>query len=240
MAGGGEEKRVKTEDFLEEIKKACGENLLSFVVYGSAAAGDAVPGVSDVNVMLVLREAHIGALRAIGEASRGWLRKGNPPPLLFTRERLAASADAFPIELSDMKAARKVLFGPDPLEGLAVEPGHLRAALERELKGKLILLRNACVSAAGGDKALRAAMTASLPSVLVLCRAALRLRSGSAPVAKLAAAEELGKAVGADVSSFAEIQALRAGGRVSDAGGLFARYLGAAEALADAVDRWEH
>ena len=139
-------------------------------------------------------------------------------------------------------AASATAPGGEP--GTAVAPAPATkdagAALERELKGKLILLRNACVSAAGGDKALRAAMTASLPSVLVLCRAALRLRSGSAPVAKLAAAEELGKAVGADVSSFAEIQALRAGGRVSDAGGLFARYLGAAEALADAVDRWEH
>lgn len=231
---------MKTEDFLEEIKKACGENLLSFVVYGSAAAGDAVPGASDVNVMLVLREAHIGALRAIGLASRGWLKKGNPPPLIFTRERLSASADAFPIELSDMQAARKVLYGADPLEGLAVEPGHLRAALERELKGKLIVLRNSYVASAGDGQALRAAMTASLPSVLVLCRAALRLRAGSAPPAKLAAAAELGRLVGADVSSFAEIQALRAGGRVSDAEGLFARYLGAAGALADAVDRWEH
>lgn len=231
---------MSAEKYLEEIRKVCGGNLLSFMLYGSAAAGDAVPGASDVNVMLVLREAHIGALRAIGEASRGWLKKGNPPPLIFTRERLAASADAFPIELSDMRAARKVLFGADPLEGLAVEPGHLRAALERELKGKLIALRNSYVASAGDGKALRAAMTASLPSVLVLCRAALRLRAGSAPSAKLAAAAELGRLVGADVSAFAEIQALRAGGRVSDAEALFARYLGAAEALADAVDRWEH
>ncbi|MDQ7772629.1 MAG: hypothetical protein RDU13_03790 [Elusimicrobiales bacterium] len=231
---------MKTEDFLEEIKKACGENLLSFVVYGSAAAGDAVPGASDVNVMLVLREAHMGALRAIGLASRGWLKKGNPPPLIFTRGRLSASADAFPIELSDMQAARKVLYGADPLEGLRVEPGHLRAALERELKGKLIVLRNSYVASAGDGKALRAAMTASLPSVLVLCRAALRLRSGSAPAAKLEAAEKLGALTGADVSSFGEVQALRAGGRgPSEPEALFARYLGAAEVLADAVDRWE-
>ncbi|MDT8285839.1 MAG: hypothetical protein RQ748_01915 [Elusimicrobiales bacterium] len=232
---------MTTEKFLEETRKACGDNLLSFVVYGSAAAGDAVPGVSDVNAMLVLREAHIGALRAIGEASRGWLKKGNPPPLVFTRERLAASADSFPIELSDMAASRKVLFGADPLEGVRIEPGHLRHALERELKGKLILLRNSYISAAGAGKALCAVMTASLPSFLVLCRAALRLRAGSAPAAKLEAAEGLGKLVGADVSSFAEIQAMRAGGgRPSDPEALFARYLGAVEALADAVDRWEY
>jgi hypothetical protein len=232
---------VNTEAYIDAIKSACGENLLSFVVYGSQASGDAVPGASDVNAMLVLREAHIGALRAIGQASRGWLKKGNPPPLIFTRERLAASADAFPIELSDMLAARKVLFGADPLEGVRIEPGHLRHALERELKGKLILLRNSYVSAAGDGKALCSVMTASLPSFLVLCRAALRLRSGSAPAAKLAAAAELGRTVGADVSSFGEIQAMRAGGgRPADPEALFARYLGAVEALADAVDRWEY
>lgn len=231
---------MKTEDFLEEIKKACGDNLRSFVLYGSAAAGDAVPGASDVNVMLVLREAHIGALRAIGQASRGWLKKGNPPPLIFTRERLAASADTFPIELSDMLAARKVLSGADPLEGVAVEPGHLRHALERELKGKIILLRNSYISAAGDGKALLSVMTASLPSFLVLCRAALRLRSGSAPSSKLEAAGELGKLVGADVSSFDEIHKLRSGGRPSDPETLFAGYLGAVEALVDTVDRWEY
>lgn len=232
---------MTVDEFLEEIKKACGDNLLSFVMYGSAAAGDAVPGASDVNVMLVLREAHIGALRAIGQSSKGWLKKGNPPPLIFTMERLAASADTFPIELSDMKAARKVLFGADPLEGVAVEPGHLRHSLEREFKGKLILLRNSYIAAAGDGKALCSIMTASLPSFLVLCRAALRLRAGSAPASKLEAAGGLGKLVGADVSSFTEIHALRAGGgRPSDPEGLFAGYLGAVEALADAIDHWEY
>lgn len=232
---------MNTDKLLEETRKICGENLLSFVVYGSAAAGDAVEGVSDVNTMLVLREAHIGALRAIGQASRAWLKKGNPPPLIFTPERLASSADTFPIELSDMAAARKVLFGADPLEGVKVEASHLRHALERELKGKLILLRNSYMAAADDGKALCSVMSASLPSILVLCRAALRLRAGTAPAAKLEAAEELGRQIGADVSSFGEIQAMRAGGvKPSDPEGLFARYLGAAEALADAVDRWEY
>jgi hypothetical protein len=55
------------------------------------------------------------------------------------------------------------------------------------------------------------------------------------------AAGALGKLVGADVSSFNEIQAMRAGGgRPADPEALFARYLGAVEALADAVDRWEY
>lgn len=227
------------ETFLEEIKKACGADLLSFVIYGSAAAGDAVPGRSDINVMLILREVMPHQLRAVGMASRGWIKAGNPPPLMFTPERLRLSADTFPIELSDMKDFRKVLSGPDPLENISVESGHLRHALEKELKGKLILLRGHYVASAGDAKALSRVMTASLPSMMVLCRAALRLSSGSAPASKVEAAGELGRVLGFDVSSFSEIAELRAGGKKPvDPEELFVRYLSAVEVLCTAVDGW--
>lgn len=229
------------ENFLATIKETCGSHLLSFVVYGSAAAGDAIPGKSDCNVMLVLKTAQLPVLKAVAIASAAWLKKGNPPPLVFTREQLLSSGDTFPIELTDMKAFHKVLHGEDPLVGIPVAPEHLRLALERELKSKLLLLREAYLSLGGNKKALPALMTESLSQFLVLCRAALRLRTGAAPAAKLDCAVALAAAAGFDAEIFKALHALRSGTYRGgdDAEKLFDRYLAAIDALSAAVDGWK-
>ena len=227
--------------FLETLKKTCGENLLSFVIYGSAAAGDAIPGKSDCNVMLVLKESGNSALKAIAAASKDWLKKGNPPPLIFTREQLATSGDTFPIELADMKEFHKVLHGEDPLASITIAPADLRLAVERELKGKLIQLRGAYLALAGENKALPALMTESLSQVLVLCRAALRLRAAVVPAAKLDCAIELRKHSEFDEDIFRVVHALRRGERKAggEAQELFGRYLGSIGKISAAVDGWE-
>ncbi len=229
------------ENFLEEIKKSCSEELLCFIVYGSAAAGDALPDRSDCNVLLVLKAAPLAALTALAGVSKNWIKKGNPPPLVFTPGQLLSSGDTFPIELSDMKDFHKVLYGEDPLPGIAIAPEHLRLAVERELKGKLLLLRETYLVRGGDRKALTALMTDSLSQFLVLCRAGLRLFAGTVPSSKLACAAELGRQAGFDAGIFSDIHELRAGTYRGgeDAGKLFGRYLAAAEALCAAADGWK-
>ena len=228
------------EIFLENVKKTCGENLLSFVVYGSAAAGDAIPGKSDCNVMLVLKEAPPAALKAIAAASKNWLKEHNPPPLIFTREQLLSSGDTFPIELADMKEFHKVLHGDDPLTAINIAPADLRLAVERELKGKLILLRGSYLSSGGERKVVPALMTDSLSQFLVRCRAALRLRSGAVPASKLDCALELKKHADFDPEIFRTVHEMRQGkySGTDDAEKLFGRYLEAIERLCAAVDGW--
>lgn len=228
------------EQFTETLKKTCGENLLSSVLYGSAAAGDRIEGKSDYNVMLVLKEAGLPELKLIAAASKNWLKKGNPPPLIFSRERLLASGDTFPIELSDMKEFHKVLYGEDALPGLAIDPAHLRLALEREFKGKLILLRESFLALGGDKKALKELMTDSLSQFLVLCRAALRLREGSVPASKLESAARLKTHVDYDAEIFKLVHQLKTGNYAGplDPEALFGRYLAAIDLLCAAVDGW--
>jgi len=228
------------EQFTETLKRSCGDNLLSAVLYGSAAAGDGIEGKSDYNVLLILRDAGLPELKPVAAASAAWLKKGNPPPLIFTRERLLASADTFPIELSDMKDFHRVLHGENPLPGIKVELPHLRLAVERELKGALILLRESYLASGGGRRALEALMTESLSQFLVLCRAALRLREERVPASKLACAARLAEHAKFDAEAFDLAHQLRRGEYRGglDAEALFARYLGAADRLAAAVDGW--
>lgn len=228
------------EQFTDILKKTCGPNLLAVVLYGSAAAGDGVTGKSDFNVLAVLKDADLPALKALAEASRGWLGKGNPPPLIFARERLLASADTFPIELSDMQDFHKVLYGEDPLPAIKINPADLRLALEREFKGKLILLRQAYL-ARGGGKELERLMAGSLSQFLVLCRAALRLREGKVPASKLECAGKLKAHVDYDAEIFREVHQLRSGAYKGgqDLETLFGRYLAAIDKLCAALDSWE-
>ncbi|HNW43046.1 MAG TPA: hypothetical protein PKI19_00975 [Elusimicrobiales bacterium] len=227
------------EIYLETLKKACGGNLQSFVLYGSTAAGDAIAGKSDCNVMLLLKDASLSELRVIAAASRDWLKKGNPPPLIFTPEQFGSSADTFPIELADMKEFHVVLYGDDPLPALNINPADLRLAVERELKGKLIQLHGAYLALAGSSRPLPGLMTGSLSQVLVLCRAALRLRAASVPGSKLACAAQLREHVEFDAEVFAVVHALRSGKAADgDEEALFGRYLGAIEKLSAAIDGW--
>jgi len=228
------------EQFTETLKKTCGENLLSSVLYGSAAAGDRIEGSSDYNLMLVLKEAELPSLKLIAAVSKDWLKKGNPPPLIFSRERLLASCDTFPIELSDMKDFHKVLYGEDALPALKIDPAHLRLALERELKGKLILLRESYLAFGGDKKAAGELVKDSLSQFLVLCRAALRLLEGSAPASKLECAARLKKHLDYDAEIFELAHQLKRGEYKGplDNEALFGRYLAAIDQLCAAADGW--
>ena len=41
-------------------------------------------------------------LKALVPITDRWVKEGNPPPLLFTSDRFARSADVFPIEILDI------------------------------------------------------------------------------------------------------------------------------------------
>ena len=46
-------------DIVEGLTDLFGDDLVSIILYGSAASGDYVPGKSDINFMIVLSDAGI-------------------------------------------------------------------------------------------------------------------------------------------------------------------------------------
>ena len=128
-------------EFISRLRAASGENLLSVILYGSAADGEFHPEFSNVNLLCVLRETTFATLAAMAPAVEWWTRQKHHAPLVLTREEMERSTDVFSIEFLDMKQRHRVLFGEDVLSGLQI-PMHLhRAQLEYELREKLILLR---------------------------------------------------------------------------------------------------
>src|ERR1043166_3863175 len=126
----------------------------AIVLYGSAARGEYRPGVSDINLLLVADTLTPAVLRSLSGVLDELRRERQPPPLLIERNEWARAVDVFPIEVTDMQLAREVLRGTDPVAGLRVDPADLRHALEQELRGKLLRLRQVYALHAADARAL--------------------------------------------------------------------------------------
>src|SRR5262249_55582623 len=153
------------------------------VLYGSAARNEHVEGRSDLNLLVVAGALDTDRLQALGGAFEPLEGHTRTPPLLFTAAEWARSADVFPIEIADMQVARIVLRGGDPSAGLEVWRPNRRRALERELGGKLVRLRQAYAIHGGSDAALTRVGVQSSATIAALFRGALVLARDPVPAA---------------------------------------------------------
>jgi hypothetical protein len=227
------------EQFVKSLQESLGTKLHSVLLYGSAAAGDFLPGVSGKDILIVAQPLGQTELSAIAPHLLLWERAGNPLPELFTPGELATSLDVFPIELLDMQQSRRLLFGADPLSGIAIDMDDYRRQLEHELKTRLLQLRRSYIAATGDEPRLARLMGASLSTFLVLMRASLRLYNDPVGAEKSDAIDRLAKHVQfdpqplKDVLEYKKRQAAPAPGEVES---LFSRYLASIERIVHAVD----
>lgn len=232
--------REAAERLTAGLRERAGPNLRSVVLHGSVARNEAVPGVSDVNVLVLLDEAGPEELRAIAPLAREWLERAGGPPLILTEREWSRAADVFAIEVADMKDAHELLFGMDPVASLEPKRSELRLQTERELRGKLLQLREGTLLAAESPTELGWLLSAALPSFTAYMRATLRLAGrevpGDTPSVIIATAET----ISGDPASFATVWEARSAGRKLEANigdAIVADYYGLAERMADHVDR---
>ncbi len=208
----------------------------SAVLYGSAARGDWVAGVSDINLLLVLDDTSPASLRGLAQPFTIWRRSGNAPPMVLSREEWAGAADAFPIEVTDILHAYKVVKGADPVAGMRVSPADLRTLLEHELLGKLLQLRRGYVALAEERAALAQLGTASISTIVLLQRALLALLGRSVPRGTEAVVQEASIAVGAHPAAQLEFVRHRADQKWMATREQFESYLAAVETAARFVN----
>lgn len=208
------EKRV--EEFAGQLETALGNNLASILLFGSAARGQYRKGKSDINLLILLRDAGSGTIGRAGEAIARWVKSGERAPLLFSEAEWKASADVFPLEIEDMREAHKLIRGTDPLGGVVTTREDVRRQLEREVRGKLLQLRTEYAAVATNGKALGALLENSLGTFLVLFRATLRLARDAAPPEPEAVVRAAAVAAGLDATAFEWPLARRAGKRVPE------------------------
>jgi hypothetical protein len=238
-------------EFVKRLTEAAGPNLLSAILYGSAASGEFHAKHSDVNLLCLFERVDVETLARINPVTQSWVHKGHPAPLVFAAEELARAADVFAVEMVDIKASHRVLYGADLLTSIDVPMTLHHLQVERELRQALVRLREHYLAGDGASKTVLGLMTASISSVAVLFRhAAIALQAPAAPAAppdevnqplrKHDAVNRLAALLGFDPQPFHTVLELREGKvarRDVDAATLFREYLTAISQVVHEVDR---
>lgn len=169
------------KSFIQGLKDVFREDLISLILYGSAASGEFVDKHSNLNLLVLLKSTE---LRDLKKASGiiGKYRMINP--LFLTESYIASSTDTFPVEFLDMQENYSVLYGKDALKGIVVETKNLRFQCEQELKSKLINLQQLYLLINKDKTALYNLLLKSFTSILHILRNVLRLKGKPVPYKK--------------------------------------------------------
>ncbi len=235
----GKETKEKVDEFVKRVREAGGPNVESIILFGSAVSGDFQPGLSNLNLLCVLRDSSYAALQALAPVAKWWDRQKQPPPLCMTLRELERSTDVFTIELLDMQQHHRVLFGENVVQGLRISMHIHRVQVEYELREKLILLRQQMLLASGSDSRLWDIVLHSVPSFGTLFRHALIALGDNSQSSRREAVDALSKRMGFDLSAVhqaLDVREHKADPKKININDLAARYVTAVEKVTTAVD----
>jgi predicted nucleotidyltransferase len=220
---------------VKSMSESLGERLVSVVLYGSAARGDFQKSTSDFNLLVVLDELDPTVLATLSPIVSRWLKRGQPFPRFFSPALINDSADVFPIEFLDIQKHHVVLHGRDPLADVVIHRDHLRLQCERELREKMMRLREGFMETGGKSKLLKRLLTDSYTTFIAIFRGCLDLLGGEIPVHNQDVVTAFCQRADIDSGPFERVGRLKkgeeAGVRVED---LFSSYY---EELTKAVQR---
>jgi hypothetical protein len=213
--------------------------LVSLILYGSAAGGHYVKGKSDINLLVVLTQAGMDKLADVLDTVQVWKKSRVAVPLVMTKAFIENSLDCYPIEFLNMKNSHILIYGENVLEQLKFKPEDLRLQIERELKGKLILLRNGYLESGGSARQLRQLITRSLTAFISIFNALLYLKHESAPHHRRDTIKEIAKIFAVDAEVFLTCADVKEG--VDKLSGkeveeIFKKYLQEVEKICNIVD----
>jgi hypothetical protein len=132
--------------YVRQLTDTLGDRLLSLVLYGGLARGRYRPGVSDVNVAVVLREVTAQALQDAAPILRAAWREIRVEPLILAASEVPGAARAFSTKMLDIQKHHIVLAGQDIFHGLRVDPEEVRFRTEQELRNLAMRLRRRFVA----------------------------------------------------------------------------------------------
>jgi len=200
----------KLQELVSRLRAACGDNLVSVVLYGSAARNEFHERYSDVNLLAVFRDLSGGHLALLGPIIRWWTRDEQfTPPLMMTEVELRESADVFAIELLDIQHMHETLFGKDLVSEINIPMNLHRVEVEHELRTILLRLRQHLLLNPDNQDELRKVLAKSIGGVSTLLRHALIAVGESAPHERSKILEQAGATFGLDVGVMQAVLALR-------------------------------
>jgi predicted nucleotidyltransferase len=201
----------KAELVAADYRAAFGEDLVSVILYGSGVTREYDPRRSDLNFLVVLSEEGIERLHLAHELVPKWRKNKVSTPLFLTRTYIKSSLDTFPIEFLNIKRNHKLILGEDVLAEISFRKDFIRIQCEREIKGKLLLLRERYVETRGRARVLEELISASLPTFIFVFKGLLFLLDKEIPETKQETAATLAQALDLNEKLFSSLLQIEAG-----------------------------
>ena len=195
----------KFNPFLDEVLLKYGERIHSVYIIGSALTEDYNPKYSDINSVFVLKEMDLEFLKIVAPLGKKYGKKGISAPLIMTPEYINRSLDVFPIEFINIKLLHKLLFGEDLFKDIEIDRRDLRTQCERELKVRLIGLRQGYISSAGDRRILTEGFVRSFSGYIPLFRGIIILLGKEPPILSYEVLNALQEASGVSMEVFRKI-----------------------------------
>jgi hypothetical protein len=195
--------------FLEVLLEDHQNKMHSAYIVGSALTRDYDPKKSDINSVIVLHEMDLKFLELLAPLGKKYGKKGIAAPLIMTPAYIDKSRDVFPVEFLNIKLLHHTVFGQNIFRDLDIDRTDLRNQCERELKVKLIGLRQGYISAAGDQKILATGFADSFSGYMPLFKAILVLLGGETPQINQEILSALTDITGIRTDAFKEVLALK-------------------------------
>ena len=193
------------QPFLNEVLDKYGQEIHSIHVTGTALTDDFNEKRSDVNSIIVLKEMDLKFLELVAPLGKKYGKKRVGVPLIMTPEYMKTSLDVFPIEFLNFRLLHSTVYGEDLFENIEIERMDLRHQCEREVKSKLIWLRQGYISSLGDKKMLTEGFVNSITDYMALFRGIIVLAGKEPPVLHSEVITALSDAVQIDTSAFEKV-----------------------------------
>ena len=225
--------------FFEDVLEGYAENIHSIHVTGSSMTGDFNPKTSDMNSIFVLNEMDLKFLEVLAPKGKKYRKKRVAAPLIMTPRYIQKSLDVFPIEFLNFKLIHETVYGEDILNDIEIRHGDLRHQCERELKVKLIGLRQGYLASMGDTKTLTEGLDGAITAHIPLLRGIIMLLGKTPPVEWDEVLQKLQQVTAVDCGVLKKVldeKRQRAKLSLQELNALFEDYYAATEKLQKVVD----
>jgi len=195
----------KIKPFLDEILNKYAENIQSIHIVGSAVTEDYNEKTSDINSVSVLKKMDLKFVELLAPLGKRYKKRGIAAPLIMTPEYIKGSQDVFPIEFLDFKLIHETVYGDDILNEIEISSADLRHQCEREIKSKLIGLRQGYIFSEGDKRIITEQFAASITGYMPLFRGIIFLMGKEIPVRKSDVISTLSFSTGVNADIFKRI-----------------------------------
>lgn len=163
------------KSYMKDVVKTYDRKLESIILYGSAVRGEFLPGLSNLNVLLILSSYDLSVLKQYDSLHTRWSKEHVVVPLFLTTADLKSASMAFPLEYQDILDCHRLLWGQDPFVGLKIDARYLTAEVVQGLRGNLFRLRQRLVEGRSTEEAITILLPLSVTALLPVLRALQRL-----------------------------------------------------------------